>query len=438
MTRTMDFDALQKERVRRFVNDRIQSNDRIRYDGLFNSEFVATTLHQEKMVLSGFKPDKIRAILPFTPVVYIPICSHCVKPEDFEAFKTLVRSSLVVPVLIGNYGNFEENLREFIIAHNHISSVELSGYLFLSASSKGLQPLCSNCLRKEVNDLCLSKKGEPDSKIYESDLRQFISHLDPFPRTDRELIDLAFNYFKNRELKKLRQLTRMGSLIQQIRRDEAFNAPVLLEDSDLSKLPDNLSDTVDEAHSKTASLRKMTADGLGISIPVDMPLEPYIELVKDYQPRISATITSVLKAGNNEASVLDVSRNIIAINSEIERIKGLRRYAVLDACIGFYRDNKLLAAATMLAGSLGLAGSLAGCVTAGGAAIGASVAKKKGWLKSTEATDRLRRMVNRDVQPAVDLFLKAYLGAKAPAINVLSLRKRIASVKDTVFSKKVA
>ncbi|MDT7814813.1 MAG: hypothetical protein QOJ42_4729 [Acidobacteriaceae bacterium] len=92
----------------------------------------------------------------------------------------------------------------------------------------------------------------------------------------------------------------------------------------------------------------------------------------------------------------------------------------------------------MLAGSLGLAGSLAGCVTAGGAAIAASVAKKKGWMKSAEATDRLRRVVNRDLQPAVDLFLKAYLGAKAPAINVLSLRKRIASVKDGVSNKKVA
>jgi hypothetical protein len=230
----------------------------------------------------------------------------------------------------------------------------------------------------------------------------------------------------------------MSAVIEQIRRDEAFNAPILLEDSDLSRLPENLSDTVNEAHSKAANLRKMTADGLGITIPVDMPLETYIELVKDYQPRISATITSVLNAGNSEASVLDVSKNIAAINGEIERIKGLRRYAVLDACVGFYRDNRLLAAATMLAGSLGLAGSLVGCVAASGAAVGANIAKKKGWLKGSEATDRLRRIVNRDLQPAVDLFLKAYLGAKAPAINVLSLRRRISSVTDGALKKKVA
>jgi hypothetical protein len=111
---------------------------------------------------------------------------------------------------------------------------------------------------------------------------------------------------------------------------------------------------------------------------------------------------------------------------------------VLDACVGFYRDNKLLAAATMLAGSLGMAGSLAGCLTAGGAAVGASIAKSKGWLKTNEGSERFRRMVSRDLQPAVDLFLKTYLGTTAPAINVLSLRKRIASAKGQTSVKKVA
>jgi hypothetical protein len=252
--RTVDIDILQKERVQRFVNDRIQSNGPVQFEGLFNSQLVANTLHQEKMVLNGFKPDKIRAILPFTPIVYAPICSQCVQPEDFEMFKTLVRSNLVIPVLIGKYGFFEENLRQFIVTHDHISSDELSGYLFLNAASKGLRPLCPSCLGKEVDDLCLGKKGFPDANIFEASLRQFIWNLDPFPRTDRKLIDLGFKYFEDRELKKLKQLTKMSTVIEETRRDEAFNAPILLEESDLSNLPENLSDTVNEAHLKTATL----------------------------------------------------------------------------------------------------------------------------------------------------------------------------------------
>jgi hypothetical protein len=199
--RTVDIDILQNERVQRFVNDRIHSSGPVQIEGLFSSELVANTLRQEKMVLSGFKPDRIKAILPFTPIVYAPICSTCVRPEDFETFKTLVRSNLVIPVLIGKYGFFEENLRQFIITHDHISSVELSGYLFLNAASKGLRPLCPKCLGKEVDDLCFGKKESANSKIFESSLRQFISNLDPFPRTDRKLIDLGFKYFEDRELK---------------------------------------------------------------------------------------------------------------------------------------------------------------------------------------------------------------------------------------------
>ncbi len=429
----IDFDSLQRDRVQRFVNDNIGSGN---YEGLFSSERVTTTLHQQKMVLNGFKPEKIKAILPFTPVVYAPICSKCVKPSDFAAFKTLVEAHLIVPVLIGRYDYFEENMKSFILAHDHISSMELSGYLYLNASTRGLRPQCPHCLYNQIDGVCADKKGEPESKKYETSLRQFIGSLDPFPQSDRKLIELAITYFEKRELKKLNQLTKMGHLIEQIRRDEALNSPVLMEDTDLLNLPENVSETIDEAHAKTASLRKIAADGLGISIPTDMPLEPYIELVKDYQPRISATIESVLKAGGKEASVLDVSNNIVAINSEIERIKGTRRYAVLEASVGFYRNNKLLAAATMLAGSLGLAGSLVGCIAAGGAVVGAGVAKKKGWMKSSEERGRLRKIIDRDLQPAVDLFLKAYLGSKSPAINVLSLRKRIAASNERVSSKK--
>jgi hypothetical protein len=122
------------------------------------------------------------------------------------------------------------------------------------------------------------------------------------------------------------------------------------------------------------------------------------------------------------------------INRELERIQGLRRYAVLEAGIGFFRNNKAIAAAALLSGGLGLAGSLAGCVTAAGAAAVAGVAKKAGHLKwsskSNKATQRVKRMVARDLQPAVDLFLATYLGAKSPAINVLSLQKKILAEKE--------
>jgi hypothetical protein len=167
----------------------------------------------------------------------------------------------------------------------------------------------------------------------------------------------------------LKQLSRMSYVISQIRIGEAFNSPVLLEDSDLSRLPKDISVGGNEARAQAAKINKMVADGLGISIPTNIRLESYIELVKDYQPRISNAIRAVLGSENTQASITDASRNIIAINSEIERIKNLRRYTILEAGISFYKNNSTLVNGTLLAGALGFTGSLTGCAVTGGAAF---------------------------------------------------------------------
>jgi hypothetical protein len=230
----------------------------------------------------------------------------------------------------------------------------------------------------------------------------------------------------------------MAYVISQIRTSEALNSPVLLEDSDLAKLPENISNAGNKARGEAAKINQMVAEGLGISIPTDMPLESYIELVKDYQPQISKAIRAVLGPAGSQASIADAAKSITSINAEIERIKNLRRYAVLEAGISFYQNNATLVNGTLLAGALGLTGSLMGCLATGGAALGTKIAKSKGWLKGTEATERMRSIIARDLQPAVDLVLKPYFGASAPAISVLSLQKRMNSMRRGDVTQKSA
>jgi hypothetical protein len=324
------------------------------------------------------------------------------------------------------------------VADDHISRWEYSGYRFLRVAASGGHPLCAGCLSDRAKKLFDEISDRKDVKAYRKALDLFMGHLAPFPSSDQALIERGFRYCEKGNLELLKRLSRMSYVISQIRIGEAFNSPVLLEDSDLSKLPVNISVGGNEARAQAAKINKMVADGLGISIPTEIRLESYIELVKDYQPRISSAIRAVLGSESTQASIADASKSIIAINSEIERIKNLRRYTVLEAGISFYKNNSTLVNGTLLAGALGLTGSLVGCVATGGAAFGAKIAKSKGWLKSTEATERMRRMVARDLQPAVDLVLKSYLGAKAPAINVLSIQKRISSVSQEDAVRKSA
>jgi hypothetical protein len=98
--------------------------------------------------------------------------------------------------------------------------------------------------------------------------------------------------------------------------------------------------------------------------------------------------------------------------------------------VGFCGNNSGVIAATLVAGALGMTGSLFGCLATSGVAAAAKVAKKKGWIASSVATERLKRVVARDVQPYANLMLKTYFGSTLPAVSVFSLRKHLARTKS--------
>jgi hypothetical protein len=58
--------------------------------------------------------------------------------------------------------------------------------------------------------------------------------------------------------------------------------------------------------------------------------------------------------------------------------------------------------------------------------IARNFAKKKGWVGKNKGMDRFGRAVHLDLQPYMDRLVAKYVGSYVPAINVLSLRKKIA------------
>jgi hypothetical protein len=79
---TKDIDRLDRERVAKLVNG-WRSSGEIKFEELFRSERVIKTLQSNKLILNGFKADQIKAVLPFTPIVYTPICRACVKKANY-------------------------------------------------------------------------------------------------------------------------------------------------------------------------------------------------------------------------------------------------------------------------------------------------------------------------------------------------------------------
>ena len=281
-------------------------------------------------------------------------------------------------------------------------------------------------MHRLLDEIQTSIEKRRDGKKYFALVTRIKSNMHPMIDADFELLESASRACKDKKIVDLENLKRLSDAVYELRSAQAFNAAMVVRRSELDELPSQTRAEVDEARNASADLRAMVAKGLGIRIPVDIDTDRYIELVKDYQPRISNVISSIVPSDANDEGLAELLKNVSAINREIERVKNLRRYAVLEACVGFYKSNSFLVGGALLAASLGLAGSLLGCATVG-SAVGAKLAKKKGLIVENPALSRVKRIIARDVQPVTTRLLRSYLGGTTPAINVLSLQRRIQS-----------
>jgi hypothetical protein len=136
----------------------------------------------------------------------------------------------------------------------------------------------------------------------------------------------------------------------------------------------------------------------------------------------------------NEVSLAALMSSINSINRDIERIKNLRRFMIIEALAGFTDNNPALVASALIAGALGLAGYVFGCAAVpAGAAV--DFVKRSGKLKGSSATKRLKRKLHSDVQPSLDKLIARYVGTTPITMHVLSIRKNIAEATAPALPK---
>ena len=116
----LDFDRLHKERVNKLMKEKGHSSSP---ENIFISERVIQTLPEQKIFFSSYEPQKVLAVLPFTPVVYVRACPKCLSGGNLTTFKKLVEANLVVPILISPYAEYGEMV-DFLVSHDHVSVYE--------------------------------------------------------------------------------------------------------------------------------------------------------------------------------------------------------------------------------------------------------------------------------------------------------------------------
>ncbi|MBR0778217.1 hypothetical protein JQ625_25580 [Bradyrhizobium diazoefficiens] len=424
----MDLDAVQAERVNAVMKSWGEDDHLLDPAKLFLCERVVQTIEGNKVLLDSYNLDRILATIPFANTTYVTLCPACVKRIDISSFRKIVASGLVIPILIADYRHYPDRIVEFLLPANHVSSHEYHAYRFARIRETANRGLCAHCADERVDQIIASVKGKKGAKEFRETVAQLRNNIFPFVYPDYTLLDQAATACSNRDMAELDRLDRLGWSIYNIRSSQALNAPVTIDLQSLSAIPSGIATEADDALRSLSELQNMASHGLGLRLPQNVPLDRYLELVKDFQPTIAAAME--YSGASDGIRPVDLSKRIGNLNSEIERIRGLKRYVMLEASVTFVRQNKNLVFTSILAGTLGLAGGLLGC--AGGVAAGAAlkVAKQKGIkLPENKPADELRKMIVRDVRPYLSKLIAAYVGSNPTAVNVLSLRKNVEEAK---------
>lgn len=431
MVSEIDLDRLERQRIKE-LRDSNPPGTRHLESKIFTGERVLSTLKQPKIVLLGYQLPKLLPLLPYCPIVYVQICPTCLDDrEELDSFTTFVRHGLIMPLLTGRYADYPAPVIEALRQHDHVSAYEFHMYRQYSLVHQTDRSLCQDCFSKAKADILSSIGRSKSASEYRWLADGAMRALYPRFHPDEEIVALIRKAVADKNLEKLRPLRSIASAVHSLRTAQAWHGATAFSASDLAPLPEGLGKDIDIARHLGVTLKDTVARGLGLQIPTDIPLDRYVEIVKDYQPKISRIIEGLTLRPNGVCHSYEaVAREVSNINGEIRRIKGLRRLMVLHAVAEPLRNNKALVLSGLFAGVLGVGGNMVGCAAAATLGVGAKATQRSGLakflthqIKQNHALAKLGKQIRDDVQPLVLRMLARYVKSNVPAVTVMAVQE---------------
>lgn len=430
-----EFDQIEQDRVSEIMS-KVYDGDDKEFEKLFRSERIHDEVFDEKVILNSFNISDIIAYLPYHSKIYVEICPKCVNNAEISQFKTLISTGSIVPILPSSYGYYRSEIVDLIISHDHMSANEFHSFRSIFAYDDSTSGICEHCLDVKRQNILKQLKRNKKFSLDSRDIEAAINNLYPFMDPDFHLLDELYSAVTKKDSDYADAIFELSWIVNRSRSAKAFNAPVIIRSTDFLDMPTSISDDIDVAIETSKTLERKIAEGLGIRVPEDIPLEQYIEICSDYRPRIEKIVDTVKQSNSESHSENFFVSEIMNINRDIQRIEKSRRSIILDAAVDFYKTNSTLINASITAGALGLTNGLAGC--AGGIITGGlSLAKKKGWVGGGPASTRFERMAQNVTRPLVDSLVSKYLGSTNLAVNVLSIRRDINNEYRKTLSPKL-
>jgi hypothetical protein len=431
----MDLDRLHKARVVR-IDQEYNQHGEFRPDDLFTSRRVFETLHAEKLLVEGFDHEHLFAVLPFSPIVILQICPACIKPDKFETFVKFARAGLIIPALTAPYGAYPDAVVEELRSCDHVSWYEYAFFRRVSTLSNAKLRHCEHCAgekQKAIKEGISRIRGAVE---YREMVDRIFRASSPPISHDWKLFEQAQAAVATGKFGELRQLWHLAWTIRTVRSAKALKASLILETEAIEALPRSVAEEAREVLNLAARLKTEMAEGLGLVIPVDLPVDAFIELTKDLQEQIKTLVDEEIDRARY-VDPLVFTKNALSripeINREADRLQKSKRYKAIEVGAALIRDHKAAAASVLIAGTLGLAGNLLGCVGALGVGVGGKMTvkelRKRGVISSEDVrrpeVEEFVQMVKKDLQPGLDWLISKYASVERPAVRVLSLRRHI-------------
>src|SRR5712692_7559814 len=155
-----DLDQLHRDRVDKIMAESFDEDVAPNIGELFVSSRVVETLQRDKILLNGFRTEKVLALMPFSPDLYVTICPRCLQPNDFSSFQKIVASGLIIPILLSEYRHYPAPVAEFIVGRDHISAHEYRAYRFAMLTTAVHRGLCHHCAGKRINAMWRAVRGK--------------------------------------------------------------------------------------------------------------------------------------------------------------------------------------------------------------------------------------------------------------------------------------
>jgi hypothetical protein len=322
------------------------------------------------------------------------------------------------------YRNFDKAVVERLIGIDHISFWQFVIFRFASLSAPGMQNLCQPCVERTQRDILARiphRRGIRSRLVTRVEAEMIFDNLYPYVAPDEELLDVVSEAAGKRSFHDMMSLAQLSISVHKLRTAQALSASLVVDAHDLEQPPDRTFNKTDLEKQTELKLNEFVRQGIAIKIPDNIPLEAYIELVREFRPairKVCAQLVESTRDRSGDVDLVDLVSRISDFNHELERVGRKRRYLVLEAIVGVLRRNRRLMKAILTTMGLGAMSGVADLTVRDGQGKGA-----RGT--NVESESGLKQRLLADVRPYVSKIAGMYLRTDAAAMHMLLVQRRI-------------